>query len=127
MLVHAWFINKGYRISYLCNSYIVKILLKVGYMILYSAIMWRGKILANLANSLPFTNILPPILTYLPLSVLTSKFIFPHQSLEISLFANIFPRRIIVLYGMLVLGILKQLTLKENITSLNFKVQTYVL
>ena len=38
----------------------------------------------------------PPILTYLPFSVLTSKskfakYVFPHQSLEISLFFNIPP------------------------------------
>ena len=36
--------------------------------LLYSAIIHRGKILANLVNSLPFANILPTK-TYLPLSV----------------------------------------------------------
>ena len=65
------------------------------------SIMWRGEILVNLANRLPFANILPTMFSY-QLSVFTLKSkiakYFPHRSLEIRLFANIFPHRIIALY-----------------------------
>ena len=62
--------------------------------------MLRGKILENLANSLPFANILPTN-TYLPLSVLTSKSKFTKYFPPIlgdKPIRQYFPRRIIALY-----------------------------